>query len=249
MIYISISRRLNKLKANEPAGNPRSQKQIYASIYRESQIQICADYARLLKGFMRSLVWPNANTRSNLRTRGVSLLDLRTLHNVLYGNGTIDDEFLDGIEANTNSRDFDTLWLAGWDEDLFVLLLCFALLSPSLQSSDASWQREAFEDYMPLVASSRLSQSQLGGAEESQEVENAEELLELVRHAAVVCGKTSVWADERWRVEFIQRVGRQAIERDSFQLMHEVPEAAREGAGGAHETMRCYICFYFGKFT
>ena len=210
---------------------------------------ICADYARILKGFVRSLVWPK-NEHSSLRAVKVRLLDLRTLHNILYGNGTIDDDFLDGIETNTNSRDFDTLWFAGWEEDLFVLLLCFTLLSPSLQSSEATWQREALGDYTPHVDSqASQSQSQSEGEGDSQALEKAQELLGFVRHAADLCGKTSVWGDDRWSVEFIQRVGRQAIERDSFQLMHEIPEAAREEAGGAQEMMRCYICLYLAKLT
>jgi hypothetical protein len=241
MIFNNLSPKLDILKARQPQNEPRTQKQSHASTYRVAQTYIHAQYVVFLKGFLHRLIWPHGIADPSPKPTDVSLLDLKAFHNLLYLHGIIDDNFLKGVEANANSRDFVTLWAAGWDEDLFVLLFCYVLLAPNLHRPNIGWLREALEDYLPLLANSLEERE-----EDPHETENARELLSFARHAATVCRSGSTWADERWNVELVKAVGRQAIGRDSFEIKGDIPEWARQEAGDAREMMRCYICLYFG---
>ena len=130
-----------------------------------------------------------------------------------------------------------------------MLLLGFVLLSQNLHRPNIGWLRDALEDYMPLLGNSLTAQppSEREAKENLQEIENAQELLSFVKHAASVCRDGSIWADERWSVELVRTVGRQAIGRDSFEIKNEVPETSREEAAGARELNRCYISLHFGE--
>lgn len=132
MIYNAFSPKLDTLKARQPNGNPRTAKQDHASTYRVAQTYIHAQYVVFLKGFLHRLIWPHGIADPSPKPADVSLLDLKAFHNLLYLHGIIDDNFLKGVEASANSQEFVTLWVAGWEEDLFVLLMCFVLLSQNL---------------------------------------------------------------------------------------------------------------------
>lgn len=246
MVFNALSPKLDTLKARQPHDKPRTQKQTHASTYRSAQTHIYAQYIKLLKSFLNRLIWPHGLPDPGPKPTDISLLDLKAFHNLLYLHGIIDGNFLKGVEENANSQEFITLWVAGWEEDLFVLLLSFVLLSQNLYRPNIGWLRDALEDYLPLLVKSTNPPSKTDKAEDPHELENARELLSFVKRAAGVCRDGSIWADERWSVELIKTVGRQAIGRDSFEIMHDVPESAREEAGGAKEMMRCYICLYFG---
>lgn len=102
---------------------------------------------------------------------------------------------------------------------------------------------------MPLLGNSLTAppQSELEEKENPHELDNARELLSFAKHAAGVSRDGSIWADERWSVELVKTVGRQAIGRDSFEMKHDIPETAREEAGGIREMMKCYLCLHFGE--
>ena len=108
------------------------------------------------------------------------------------------------------------------------------------------WLRDALEDYMPLLGNSLTAQPNSDREENPHELENARELLSFAKRAADVCREGSIWADERWSVELVKTVGRQAIGRDSFEIKHDIPESTRE-PGGQREMMKCYLCLYFGE--
>lgn len=59
MVYNAFSPKLDTLKARQPNGNPRTQKQVHASTYRVAQIYIHAQYVVFLKGFLHRSIWPH----------------------------------------------------------------------------------------------------------------------------------------------------------------------------------------------
>ena len=139
MIFNNLLPKLDVLKARQPHHAPRTDKQSHASTYRVAQMYIHAQWGMYLKGFLHRLIWPHGIADPRPKPTDVSLLDFKAFHNLLYLHGIIDDNFLKGVEASANSTDFVTLWVAGWDEDLFVLLLCYVLLSPNLNRPNIGW--------------------------------------------------------------------------------------------------------------
>ena len=235
MILSSLSHKLQILRSNTPSTEPHNAKQVQAAIYRSGQLAILTSLTAALQNYIDSLLWAFNPHRPSEQPSGPCLLSLSTLHALLLNHEVIGPEFLKGAEANTNSSDLPTLCNAGWEEDLWVLLLCCTLLSPALQQPEKVWLRAALSDYFNFFH----SETDVTGKADGAEGENAQDLLDFVGTAAEVCERGSVWADERWTVELIAAVGRLALGRDGFQVMVD------DGEGG--RVLRTCVCLLFGE--
>jgi hypothetical protein len=240
MITDFLTHKLSTLQTSTPSSNPQNAKQNQASLYRHGQLSILTSLTAALQRYIASLIWTFTPGRAATRPTSACLLTVQTFHSLLSQHGIIGPDFLRGVEANTNSNDLSTLCNAGWEEDLWVLLLCYALFSPNLDDARNGWLRVALRDYLNLLD----SETDLAGQADGAEGDNAQDLLAFARTAAKACGKFgTVWADERWSLQLIAAVGGLALGRDGFQIGVEVPED--DGEGG--RMMRSYVCLYFSE--
>ena len=235
IILNSLTHKLQSLRANTPSTEPRNANQHQAAIYRQGQLAILSSLTSALQKYIKALVWNFNPHRPSKQPSGPCLLNLSTLHALLLHHEIIGPDFMQGVEANTNTSDLSTLCNAGWEEDLWVLLLCCTLLSPALKQPEKLWLRKALSDYLDLLTNKTV----LTGPADGAEGENAQDLLGFVGTAAEVCERGSVWADERWIVELIAAVGRLALGRDGFQVMVD------DGEGG--RVLRTCVCLLFGE--
>ena len=149
---------------------------------------------------------------------------LLTIESTLYLFATDDPlkvDFLTGIEASTNTQDIEQLRLAGWEEDIWVLLLCYLMLSP--QHKLGQWLRNALPEYI-TVPPLDISLQNTEAAEPSTNLDNAETeqaecLMDLVRTAASSCSADSVWSSRQWTPDFIARTAGRMLEHESFVVM------------------------------
>ena len=236
MITDSLTHKLHTLKASTPPTNPQNPKQTHASLYRAGQLTILTSLLTALQKYTTSLIYPSPPTTPPTSTR---LLTLQTFHSLLSHHDIVGPDFLRGLAATTNSDDLPTLCHAGWEYDLWVLLLCYTLLSPRLADAGKGWLRGALRDYLFLLD----SEADPGGVVEGEEGENAREILGFVRAAAEVCGGGSVWADGRWGVGFVAAVGGLGLGRDGFWIRTHLAEDGGEGGW----VVRSYLCLDFGK--
>ena len=233
MLTDSLTHKLHTLQTSTPPSTPQNAKQTHASLYRASQLSILTALLTALQHYTTSLIMPSPPPTHPTSTH---LLTLQTFHSLLSQHSILGPDFLRGLAASTNSNDLTTLCNAGWEEDLWVLLLCYTLLSPQLADAGKGWLRGALRDYLLLLDGGTDLEGVVDG-------ENARELLGFVRKAAEVCGGGSVWADGRWGVEFVAAVGGLALGRDGFWIRTHLAEDGGEGGWG----MRCYLCLDFGK--
>lgn len=130
---------------------------------------------------------------------------------------------MDGIEANTNTNDLEQLRLAGWEEDIWVLLLV-ALAIADVQVSGLSDTAPTYL-YMSNQTKDHLEQDP---------DHPSHSLLQLVRNAADAC-PGSIWTSPLWTLERLCEHARR-LEFDGFIL--PVPD----NDGGASEQIR--FCIY-----
>lgn len=257
IILRSLSHKLHALKSSTPSTEPQNVRHLQAAIYRRGQVSILTSLTLALQSYIDSLIWTLSpgNTSSTSKAplkppEGPRLLNLSTLHTLLTDHSIIGADFLKGVEANTNSNDLDTLCDAGWEEDLIVSLLSYALITPSQIHSNGprgeaglhqikhQWLRTALREYNQVAVRAACSAAE-DAQQELEDVENAQELLTFVHTAAEACGKGTVWADPDWSAQRIAAVGRVAIGRDSFQILTDVP--------GGGQVPRTYLCLYFAE--
>lgn len=198
---------------------PRTKSQHHASIYRHSQIRILESLIASLRAYTRSLIW-SPSLETTALPSSPCLARLEHLLPYLQNHSFLDEAFLSGIEANANVRDLTQLRLAGWEEDVWVLLLCYLALLPSMPYT--------LRSALPDLSSSTLTL-------EAEEVAQANELLDIVHTSAEAC-PNSTWADERWSAEFIARVGGRAMRWESFVV------GCDDGDGGEDARLCLYLC-------
>lgn len=210
MIVQFLSQKLTNLQSAKLPAAPQNNKQIQASIYRQGQIKILQSITSALRMYTRSLIWTPSAEDVQLPT-GPCLARLESLIQVLTFNGMLDAAFLEGIEVSANSKDVEQLRLAGWEEDVWVLLLCYLVLQPE---EHGMWLRDMIPEYINIYEPPDGSSAILGAHGTAQ----ADSLEEIVFMAASEC-PGSRWEDGRWSPEFIAGVGGRILQHESFVVM------------------------------
>lgn len=211
MIVASLAPKLQKIRSSQPSAEPNNQKQQYASIYRQGQMEITEALIAALKGFTKALIHRPSQPQTHLGARmdvpnGPTLLSLPSFVSLLASHDLIDvDTFLQGIAQSAGACDLVALREAGWEEDLWVLLVSFLCLSPLPQ-----WLEEAFGEYIGFRQMSDQATS-----EEEDLAEAATDVMDVVRAGAMAFPDSS-WASEKWTPGFVARTGGAVVRHDSF---------------------------------
>lgn len=204
-----LARKLAQLESVVLLSTPQTKKQQQAAIYRQGQIKIMRYYIHSLQDFIRSLVWVPLHLDPQLPSVPC-LVTLKSLITVLGSRGTLDNWFVKGIEVNANTGDLEQLRMAGWEEDIWVLLWCYLGLSPGRGSE---WLNGVLPEYINLAHA--LDPASTSSGDES--VVQAASLLDTVHTAASHC-PSSVWQDERWSAAYVANVGGRILEHESFTI-------------------------------
>ncbi|KAF2163275.1 hypothetical protein M409DRAFT_68568 [Zasmidium cellare ATCC 36951] len=208
LIVESTLPKLTRLNSTTPTEPPQNLKQHYAQIYRGSQLSILQSVTGALRDYLRSLVkWdkppiagPNA-TPMIVTMEGLSAL-------LATRNQQHSIDFIAGIEANAGSRDLDILRDAGWEDDMFVLLLCFVY-------SCCEFDADSYPEYL-LHPSEGRSYEELEYTQD--ELEQAASAMEIVSTAREAC-PGSFWADRRWSAKFVAGLGGRVFRYECFTMM------------------------------
>ena len=230
MIVQSLSPKLAKLHAVELPSSPQNERQQQASIYRAGQTDILSAAIASLRTYTRSLVRPATESGARLVTLE-GFRELWAYHSTK--SETSVPAFLQGIQANAGTLDVTQLRMAGWEEDVFVLALCAAVLEGE------EWIRDALPEYVVLdqaLGGQRGEDSEILETEAGDELlEHAYGLLGIVHTAADALPESVVWTDARWSSGLIALVGKMLL-YDSMTMM--VPDA---GSGKEEARMAVYM--------
>ena len=235
MIVQSLAPKLAKLQSANLPLEPGNPKQEQAAIYRQSQVSILSFWISAFRTYTRSLIFHPTATDISPVPRRPCLMTLETFLAVLsHHNTSVTTDFVKGIEANANTSDLEQLRLAGWEEDIWVLLICYLLLSSENQLKQ--WLSNALPEYIPLPsAQSRAEIRSDLAAFGAEELEQANGLIPLIHAAASACGPASVWSDPRWTPEFVAGAGGRMMQWESFVVM--IP-------GGDEDEEEARLCVY-----
>jgi hypothetical protein len=139
--------------------------------------------------------------------------------------------FMAGVQANANTSDLEQLRLAGWEEDAWVLLLCYSWLLVTSQSEEgqlSKWMAELDAEYQPSLL---LAQSERVEGEASNE---AGDMMTIVKRAAAKL-PGSLWEDERWSEKLIAGFGGRVLKNESFMMM------VQDGTGREEARLVMYL--------
>ncbi|CAK1364801.1 unnamed protein product [Cercospora beticola] len=208
MIVSSLAPKLDKIKTTTPTVPPSNKRQEIAKIYRDSQVVILESVMYSLRLYLRSMLrisFPHPEPLPD----GPFITTIEGLIELL-GRSSIEAarDFADGVVANAGTSDLDQLREAGWEEDIFVLLICYCQLT--------------FGFVLPEFCVDRIAEVE--DALYAVELEQAQDLLDLVR-AAAAASPNSIWAHQNWSAKFIAKVGGRMLVHESFPMMVPVSES------------------------
>ena len=219
MLVQFLSAKSSSLKGVTLPPEPGNARQRYADIYRRGQLQILDEVIDGLRGYVRGLVHnPAAVIGYELRMKRPSTPCLIRLEDLLQLLD-LDDTFLNGVAVSANTTDMEQLRLAGWEDDIWVLLLCYALLDPG---KGIAWLRDATPEYFTRVTLEGVE----GIAVSAEEVAQAGSLMNIVA-AAASAWPGSCWSDVRWSPQFLAGVGGRILQHESFTVMCPGPAGDR----------------------
>ncbi|EMF10574.1 uncharacterized protein SEPMUDRAFT_150634 [Sphaerulina musiva SO2202] len=209
MIVSSLAPKLDRIKSTTPSTPPINKKQEIAKVYRDSQTEILESLMLSLRFYLLSMLRLSFPTTEPVPT-GAFITTIEGLLQLLgRSNLQAASDFASGIAANAGTADLDQLRQAGWEEDMFVLLLCYCQLTFGFELPEFCVDRVAdVEDALYAV-----------------ELEQAKDLLELVQVAAAA-HPGSIWSLGKWNADFIAKVGGRMLIHESFPMM--VPVAAQQ---------------------
>ena len=217
MIVTSLAPKYQKLQSTSATLPERPQNAIQAQskIYCDAQIGILEGTINGLKESLRILRPPYAETaRLVTLDEALALMD-----------ESMTKDFLAGIRANARTSDVEQLRLAGWEEDAWVLLLCYAWLWTSSNPSE-----EIVKAHLDELEAEYHGESLVMGVSDSVEGEASDEagdLMSVVKTAAERLPQ-SIWADDRWSERFIAGFGGRALRNESFMMMVTSAEGGEE---------------------
>ncbi|WPH00255.1 ribosomal lysine n-methyltransferase set10 [Acrodontium crateriforme] len=194
----------------EPANN----RQHYAAIYCAGQMAILQSLINALRAYTRSLLGVPAQRPG---PRFVTLEGLLEWTCFGFGPSRVQD-FLSGIKASSGSDDMDTLRAAGWEDDVFVLLLCAIYLWSHGEGGVRGGI--VWPEWMDAITPAVNSQDTMDVEMTGETGEQAQSLLALVFNAAREANnENSFWADARWTPALVARIGGGMIARQSMTMM------------------------------
>ncbi|KAM3416915.1 hypothetical protein BST61_g8503 [Cercospora zeina] len=223
MIVSSLMPKLNKIKATTPTAPPKNKKQEMAQVYRESQVTILESLIYDLRQYLRSLLRTSFD-HSNPIPSGPFITTIDGLLQVLrYSSLSAAQDFEDGLVPNAGTSDLSQLREAGWEEDVFVLLLCYCELTFGFSLPEFCVDKNV----------------EVEDALYTAELQQAQDLLDLV-HIAAAANPGGTWNRRDWSVKFIAQTGGRMLVHESFPMM--VP------TGGGNESLRSVIYIHGIKF-
>ncbi|EMC98000.1 hypothetical protein BAUCODRAFT_146595 [Baudoinia panamericana UAMH 10762] len=217
MIVQSLVPKLQRLDAVALPEKPANNRQRQASIYRESQREILQTVIEALRISTRSLL----KTPEEPGSRLVTFEGLIELWSARNGSEVV-TPFIAGVQAITGTADAETLREAGWEDDLFVLLMCYIyraatayISSTGSGESDYGWFFDALPEYIDARASPKPS-----GTDEQERLERAEALMPLIAQAANGnYAADSFWESSDWKAEWVAEVGGKMLQYESMTMM------------------------------
>lgn len=232
MIVTSLAPKYQKLQAGSTAlpSSPQNAKQNQAKIYREGQTRILLSTINSLRTFLRvfrpaSTEFPKADI-IRLNPSDSRLATLEEAVALFMEDSDVMQSFMAGVQANANTSDLEQLRLAGWEEDAWVLLLCYTWLAVTKSPGDGrleKWIEGLEAEYEPgqlLKPASSVAQGEASA--------EAGDMMEVVRRAAERL-PGSVWGDQRWSEKLIAGFGGRALKNEGFMMM-VADERGREEA-------------------
>lgn len=221
LIATFLSQKLTQLESGKLPSSPQNTKQRQASIYRQGQIKIMQMYISNLQSFVRSLIWTPLTQDSRLAQQPC-LVTLESALSAFAARGLLDDAFMEGISLSTNTRDLEQLRIAGWEEDVWVMLWSYVLLFSKRYSKSLNG---VFPEYIDL--DHVLDDASVTTGHEA--ISQAADLLGIVATAAAACPDCT-WGDDRWSAKYIASVGGRILEHESF-MIRSIASQGDEEAG------------------
>nr|OQO17909.1 hypothetical protein B0A51_15794 [Rachicladosporium sp. CCFEE 5018] len=156
----------------------------------------------------------DSSSRADSRSSGGKIL---TLDEVISDSGlpeSVLQGFLEGIASNANTTNVAHLIAAGWEEDVWVLFLCYTWLWSSSNTPAPAWLESLAAEYNPVAIMDGASPqaNDTGGQDSSN-------LMSVVRQAAASSGEDTIWGDERWSEAFIAGFGGKVLQHQGFAMM------------------------------
>lgn len=232
MIVTSLAPKYQTLQTGSAAlpQEPQNAKQSQAKIYRDGQTEILLGTITGLKTSLRvfrpaSEEFPQADLE-RMNPTGSRLATLEEAVELFSESSDAIQGFMAGVKANANTSDLEQLRLAGWEEDAWVLLLCYSWLSTTSTPGETQlhkWMAELAAEYQPELLLAPAAEVVEGEASNE-----AGEMMTIVKRAAARL-PGSVWEDERWSEKLIAGFGGRVLKNESFMMMVQ-GERGREEA-------------------
>jgi hypothetical protein len=222
MIVTSLAPKYQKLQVGSAKlpEEPQNIRQAQAKIYRDGQSEILLGTMNGLRTSLRvSRPATQEFPQTELECMNPTGSRLATLEEAvaLFSQSTSDiGVFMAGVQANANTSDLEQLRLAGWEEDAWVLLLCYSWLLVTSQPEDSQlskWMAELDAEYQPS-----LLLEPTGERVEGEASNEAGDMITIVKRAAAKL-PGSVWEDARWSEKLIAGFGGRVLKNESFMMM------------------------------
>lgn len=208
--------------------SPQNAKQSQAKIYRDGQAEILLSTINSLRTSLR-VFRPESPEfpREDLERMNPTGSRLATLEEAVElfaaSDESVVQSFMAGVQANANTADLEQLRLAGWEEDAWVLLLCYSWLAVTSHENspgDGSgqldkWMAELDAEYQPGLL---LAPADEKTAVEGEASSEAGDMMTIVKRAAAKL-PGSVWEDQRWSERLIAGFGGRVLKNESFMMM------------------------------
>jgi hypothetical protein len=170
--------------------------------------------------------------------RGPKLITLEAFINLLQDKSILHPAFLRGIAANAGTADLTQLRLAGWEEDIWVLMISWLLLDPDQLPT---WLRDAFGEYIDTIELEHGTPITIQPEAEGiiREDEQAADLLPVIQCASASTPGAK-WEDPRWSPDHISSTGGAVMKYDSFLVLSPINQGQEDG-----EEARLFVYFHF----
>lgn len=241
MIVTSLAPKYQKLQTGSAAlpEAPQNAKQAQAKIYRDGQAEILLSTINGLRTSLRVFRPASAEfPREEIERMNPTGSRLATLEEAVElfakSNGNVVQGFLAGVQANANTSDLEQLRLAGWEEDAWVLLLCYSWLAVTSSPGEGQldkWMAELDAEYQPGLL---LAPAATAEAVEGEASSEAGDMMTIVKRAAAKL-PGSVWEDQGWSERLIAGFGGRVLKNESFMMM------VQDGSGREEARLVTYL--------
>lgn len=222
MIVTSLAPKFQKLQTGSASlpQEPQNPRQVQAQIYRNGQSEILLSTMNSLRTSLRVFrpathEFPQSDIE-RMNPTGSRIATLEEAVDLFSQSSDAIQGFMAGVKANANTTDLEQLRLAGWEEDAWVLLLCYSWLlvtSQPEQSQLSKWMAELDAEYKPSSLLAAAAETVQGEASNE-----AGDMMTIVKRAAAKL-PGSLWEDPRWSEKLIAGFGGRVLKNESFMMM------------------------------